>query len=65
MRMLTSTSTPVVQESSLKILQHGGFCALQDRDGSIYLILIYLSLSKNEVLHAPFYGHPNVSNDGV
>ena len=31
----------------------------------IYLILIYLSLSKNGVLHAPFYGHPNVSNDGV
>ena len=45
------------------------FCALQDRDGSmyiyIYLILIYLSLSKNGVLHASFKGHPNVSNDGV
>lgn len=59
-------SSPAVQESSLKILQHEDFVHFRaGMDGSVYFIILYLGLSNNGIAYSPFYRHLNVLNDGV
>ena len=58
-------SSPVVQESSLKILQHRILCTSGRGWIDLYLLLFCIWVCRRMGLFMPFFGHLNVLNDGV